>query len=74
MTDAALTACYAAAEPVEKLLNEIELPSTSTNSYNVDAGAKWIRGMETDSRNSTCREAAATTTVLMIGLITQSAS
>ena len=46
MTDAALTARYAAAELVEKLLNEIELPSTSTNSYNVDAGAKWIGGME----------------------------
>ena len=46
MTDAALTARYAAAELVEKLLNEIGLPSTSTNSYNVDTGAKWIGGME----------------------------
>jgi hypothetical protein len=46
MTDAALTARYAAAELVEKVLNEIKLPSTSSNSYNVDAGAKWIGGME----------------------------
>jgi hypothetical protein len=46
MTDAALTARYAEAELVETLLNEIELPSTSTNSYNIDAGAKWIEGME----------------------------
>ena len=49
MTDAALTARYAAAELVEKLLNEIELSSTSStssSSYNVDAGAKWIGGVE----------------------------
>jgi hypothetical protein len=46
MTDAALTARYAAAELVEKLLNEIDIPHTSTNSYNVDNGAKWIGGVE----------------------------
>ena len=46
MTDAALTARYAAAELVEKLLNKIELSSSSSSSYNVDAGAKWIGGIE----------------------------
>ena len=46
MTDAALTTRYAAAELVEKLLNEIDIPLTSTNSYNVDNGAKWIGGVE----------------------------
>ena len=46
MTDAAMTARYAAAELVEKLLNEIELVTTSTGSYNVDFGSKWIGGVE----------------------------
>jgi hypothetical protein len=46
MTDAALTARYAAAELVGKLLNEIDLPSTSMSTYHVDSGAKWIRGVE----------------------------
>jgi len=46
MTNAALTARYAAAELVDKILNEIELPLTSATSYNVDAGSKWIGGVE----------------------------
>mgnify|MGYP006176162819 CR=1 FL=1 len=46
MTDAAMTVRYAAAELVEKLLNEIELITTSTGSYNVDFGSKWIGGVE----------------------------
>ena len=46
MTDAAMTARYAAAELVEKLLTDIELVTTSTGSYNVDFGAKWIGGAE----------------------------
>ena len=46
MTGAALTARYAAAELVDKILNEIELPLTSATSYNVDAGSKWIGGVE----------------------------
>jgi hypothetical protein len=33
MTDAALTARYAAAELVGKLLNEIDLPSTSMSTF-----------------------------------------
>ena len=45
MTDAALTARYAAAELVEKLLNEIKLSFTFSSSYNADAGAKCIGGV-----------------------------
>jgi hypothetical protein len=44
--DTSLTARSAAAELVEKLLKEIEIPLTSSTSYNVDNGAKWIGGVE----------------------------
>lgn len=46
MTDAAVTARYAALELVTKQLEEIELPTTSTGAYNVDAGTKWLGGLE----------------------------
>jgi hypothetical protein len=46
MTDAAVTARYAALELVTKQLEEIELSTTSTGAYNVDAGTKWLGGLE----------------------------
>ena len=55
MTDAALTTRYAAAELVEKLLKKIKIPLTSSTSYNVDNGAKWIGGVENRFKDSTCQ-------------------